>query len=126
MKSVVIPDSVTSIGVRAFFNTSLESVTIGSSVTSIDEEAFKVTNIKEVIFPNSNVDIHPEAFDDSTTIIQEGSGTGSDGGDPFGRPVIHPNNSFNILGAVTQMGKLPRWETWWWCMWGMNCGASRP
>ena len=40
--SVVIPNSVTSIGEFAFsFSTSLETVTIGNSVTSIGESAFK-------------------------------------------------------------------------------------
>ena len=42
LKSVVIPDSVTSISKWAFYNCKLlTSVEIPSSVTSIDEDAFK-------------------------------------------------------------------------------------
>ncbi|MBQ9552659.1 MAG: leucine-rich repeat protein [Clostridia bacterium] len=40
LKSIIIPDSVTSIGAGAFGSTGLTSVTIPNSVTSIGEEAF--------------------------------------------------------------------------------------
>ena len=50
MTSVTIPDSVTSIGVYAFFAcTSLKNVIIGNGVTSIEECAFwYCTSLKEV------------------------------------------------------------------------------
>ena len=50
--SVVIPDSVKSIGVSAFYGcTSLESITIGNSITSISDYAFyDCTGLREVYF----------------------------------------------------------------------------
>ena len=50
MKSVTIPNSVTSIGESAFRNCSgLTSVTIGNSVTSIGEKAFNCDNLATVV-----------------------------------------------------------------------------
>jgi len=48
LTSIVIPSSVTSIGVRAFGWTSLASVTIPNSVTSIGDYAFATTQITSI------------------------------------------------------------------------------
>ena len=64
LQSVTIPDSVTSIGDRAFsWCTSLQSVTIPDSVTSIDESAFSwCTSLQSVIIPDSVTSIGDRAF----------------------------------------------------------------
>ena len=64
LESVTILDGVTSIGGAAFYNcTSLESVTIPDSVTSIGAEAFyNCTNLKNVTIPEGVTDIGSFAF----------------------------------------------------------------
>lgn len=64
IKSVVIPDSVTSIGVSAFYKcTNLESVTIPNSVTSIGERAFfDCANLSSIKIPNGIVSLEQDIF----------------------------------------------------------------
>ena len=64
IKSVTIPNSVTSIGEDAFHGcTGLTSVTIGNSITSIGEGAFEnCTGLKSVTIPNSVTSIGRYAF----------------------------------------------------------------
>ena len=68
---VVIPDSVTSIGDRAFFDcTSLSTVTIPKSVKKIDACAFKFcTNLTSIIIPDSVTSIGYEAFCGCSSLI---------------------------------------------------------
>lgn len=62
--SIIIPDSVVYIGVRALSFTSLESVTIGNGVTTIGDEAFLYsTHINGIIIPESVQSIGAEAFE---------------------------------------------------------------
>ena len=63
LKSVVIGNSVTSIGERAFTDCILlQSVTIGNSVTYIDECAFyNCTSLQSITIPNT-VTLHDMAF----------------------------------------------------------------
>ena len=76
-----IPNSVTSIGRRAFrVCTGLTSVTIPGSVTSIGSEAFKdCTGLTSVTIPNSVTTIGGSAFQDCTglTSVTIGSGVTS-------------------------------------------------
>ena len=60
--SVVIPNTVTSIGESAFENNQLTEVTIPSSVTSIGESAFSRNQLTEVVIPSSVSSIGNYAF----------------------------------------------------------------
>lgn len=53
IKSISIPDSVTSIDIYAFYNSTLETITLGKNVASIGLRAFWGTSIKEIIIPKS-------------------------------------------------------------------------
>ena len=67
LQSVTIPDSVTVIGEKAFLScSSLQSVTIPDSVTSIGESAFwGCSSLQSVSIPDSLVNIKLDSFDDS-------------------------------------------------------------
>ena len=62
--SVIIPDSVTSIGGYAFSGcSSLTSVTMGNSVTSIGDDAFAYcSNLTSIVIPDSVTSIGNDAF----------------------------------------------------------------
>jgi hypothetical protein len=71
LTSVTIPDSVTEIGPYAFYNTPLTSVTIPDSVTAIGDHAFYNTLLTSVIIPDSVTTIGGYAFLDTllTSVI---------------------------------------------------------
>ena len=62
LTSVIIPDSVTSIGPCSFRGNLLTSVTIGNSVTDIDYRAFSTNLLTSVTIPDSVTSIGFEAF----------------------------------------------------------------
>ena len=60
--SVVIPNTVTSIGDIAFKDNHLTEVTIPSSVTSIGRRAFAYNQLTKIIFPSTPLTIECNAF----------------------------------------------------------------
>jgi len=62
LSSVVIPNSVTTIGAMAFEQSNLTSVTLGNSVRIIEERAFQINPITSVVIPNSVTIIGAMAF----------------------------------------------------------------
>lgn len=61
-ESAQIPDSVTSIGKKAFFAGSLQSVSLGKSIRTIGDLAFARNSLKSVSLGNSIAIIAPGAF----------------------------------------------------------------
>ena len=78
LKNVVISDSVTSIGDKAFFNClGLKSLVIGNNVTTINSNAFAVCqNLKSVIVPDSVTTIGSFAFNNCSGITSVIIGNG--------------------------------------------------
>ena len=70
IKSITIPDSVTSIGNSAFYNcTNLTSIIIPDSVTSIGDSAFyNCINLMSIIIPDSVTTIGSNAFSGCTNL----------------------------------------------------------
>ncbi len=66
--SVVIPETVTSIGDSAFSGTSLSEVVIPESVSEIGERAFSKTELKKADIPASVEKVASTAFADNTEL----------------------------------------------------------
>ncbi len=72
LTSVIIPNSITSIGARAFrLTTRLTNLAIPNSVTSIGEAAFQGSSITSIVLPNNLTEISANMFNSSklTSII---------------------------------------------------------
>ena len=65
IKTVVIPNSVKTIGTWAFLQCGIESLTLGNSVTTIGFGAFCENRFSSITIPNSVTTIHSSAFEDN-------------------------------------------------------------
>ncbi len=107
LTSVTIPDSVTSIGGSAFYGCSgLESITIPGSVTSIGGSAFSgCSSLKSVTIPGSVTSIGGSAFSGCSSLksITIPDSVTSIGGSAFSG--CNSLESITIPGSVTSIGE---------------------
>ena len=105
LTSVTIGDSVTSIGTSAFgLNTNLTSVIIGNSVTGIGGDAFTGPNkLERIIIPDSVLTIGEAAFENSNELfsVTIGNSVASIGASAFLQTDLY---SVNIPDSVTSIG----------------------
>ena len=107
----VIPDSVTSIGGQAFLECSnLKSITIPNSVTSIREHAFRYSSLTSVTIPNSVTTIGERAFQycSSLTSVTIGNSVTSIVNDAFAG--CTSLTSVTIPDSVTEIGNAIFWH----------------
>ena len=101
LESITIPNGVTSIGSSAFFECyGLESVTIGNSVTSIGDYAFyQCSGLTSVTIGNSVTSIGDYAFDwceNIKTVMNLSTLTFSKGSMAYGHIASSADNVYNI------------------------------
>lgn len=105
--SVIIGDSVTSIGTSAFvYCSNLTSVQLGANITHIDTYAFEeCTSLTSITFPNSLVSIGDNAFKNcsSLTSISIPNSVTSIGKNSFAR--CSNINTLSIPNSVTSIGE---------------------
>jgi len=103
LNSVIIPNSVTYIGDRAFSQNKLTSVIIPNSVTRIGDWAFSINKLNSVIISNSVTHVGDGAFSRNklTSIIIPNSVT------YIGKHAFHNNqlNSVSIPNSITYIGE---------------------
>ena len=116
LNSVTIGDGVTSIGFNAFYScNNLIDVTIPDGVTSIDHYAFfQCCNLTSITIPGSVTSIAVEAFCScyGLTSVTIGDGVSSIGNRAFSSCGL---TSVTIPGSVTSIGS----EAFYWC-WNLN------
>jgi len=104
LTSVIIPDSITSIDVAAFWGNQLTSITIPDSVTSINVGVFANNQLTNIIIPDSVTYIGTNAFVGN----QLTNVTINDGVTSIGNAAFQSNQLTNITipDSVTRIGEL--------------------
>lgn len=114
LTSVIIPDSITSIGIMAFCECDeLTKVVIGNGVTIIGTSAFnQCTALTNITIPNSVTKIQAAAFQQCTSLasITIGSGITSIGEGSFSSCRSLTNISFN--GTMEQWNAIEKNKDW--------------
>lgn len=95
LTSVIIPDSVTTIGQRAFSGNYLENIDIPEGVESIGDRAFSDNRMTSVTIPNSVVSIADNAFLFNKITAVTHQGVTHRSSDP-----IDPDLCFSISGTT--------------------------
>ena len=105
LSSIAIPDNVKTIGINAFGGCrAMKSISIGNGVTSIGEDAFReCTGLTSVTIPNSVLSIGKKAFTDCSSLK---SVTIGDGVTTIGDAVFEWSGltTVNIPNSVTSIG----------------------
>ena len=86
ISSVIMPNTILSIGKQSFTSNNLVSVTLSNSLTTIDSYAFAYNKLTDVIIPASVIDIGYGAFMNNNldyVLIDYGSNLSSISGDAF-------------------------------------------
>ncbi len=108
LKSVIIPDSVKSIGEYAFGGcTELTNIDIGTGVISIDDGAFtNCTKLEQIVIPNNVTNIGNSAFYGCTNIsnVTLGENVVSIGGGAFGSCTNISNIIWNAKDVSIPIG----------------------
>ena len=106
VKTVVIGNSVTSIGKYAFYDcTGLTNVTIGNSVTSIGWYAFEYcTGLTSITIPDSVTSIGEDAFDNCTSLTSVTIGNSVTSIGSFAFSDCDSLTSVTIGNSVTSIG----------------------
>lgn len=68
--TLTIPNSVTSIGENAFYNSKLQSIKVGNGVKKIENGTFRGTNLKEFVIPQNVTCIGEFAFADCKSLTR--------------------------------------------------------
>jgi len=112
LTSVVIPDTVTSIGPYAFTYCGLKSVHIGASVKTIGENAFSFCGLTRLDIPDSVTTIGDYAFSEGLEInpIRIGNNVTHIGQRAFAR--CHALTSITIPDRVKTIGKGAFYNCW--------------
>lgn len=74
LTSVIIPDSVSTIGSGAFYNTSISKINIPDRLKSIAKETFYKTNISTITIPDQVTYIGKDAFPSEMQYVSIGKG----------------------------------------------------
>ena len=102
LTSVVIPDSVTTIGEGAFAGNNLTSVIIPDSVTSIGDYAFELNNLTSVVIPDSVTTIGNSAFQyNNLSSVYIGANSNLTETTGIGRYAFRSSNSTNTSNGTT-------------------------
>ncbi len=69
LSNVILPESVTSIGMNTFLNTALENINFPVKLTEIGQSAFEGTKLRTVTLPEGVTNVANTAFKDCTRLV---------------------------------------------------------